>query len=44
VINNYTKEKGIEWYASAWDLDSQSFLRNYDFRHNKIASAMLTDL
>ena len=44
VINNYTKEKGIEWYASAWDLDSQSFLRNYDFRHNKISSAMLTNL
>ena len=41
VINSYTKEKGIEWYASAWDLDSQLFLRNYDLKHNKIASAML---
>ena len=44
VINSYTKEKGIEWYASAWDLDSQLFLRNYDLKHNKIASAMLTNL
>ena len=43
VINSYTKEKGIEWYASAWDLDSQLFLRNYDLKHNKIASAMLTN-
>ena len=44
VINSYTKEKGIEWYASAWDLDSKLFLRNYDLKHNKIASAMLTNL
>jgi N-acetylneuraminate synthase len=43
VINNYAKEKGIEWYASAWDLDSQLFLRNYHLKHNKIASAMLTN-
>jgi len=43
-INSYTKEKGIEWFASAWDLDSQLFLRNYDLKHNKIASAMLTNL
>ena len=44
VIDSYAKEKGIEWYASAWDLESQSFLRNYDLKHNKIASAMLTNL
>lgn len=44
VIDGYSKEKGVEWYASAWDLESQSFLRNYDLKHNKIASAMLTNL
>ena len=44
VINSYTKKKGIEWYASAWDLDSQLFLRNYDLKYNKIASPMLTNL
>ena len=44
VINSYTKEKGIEWYASAWDLDSQLFLRKYQLKHNKIASAMLTNV
>ena len=43
-INSYTKEKGIEWFASAWDLDSQLFLKNYNLKHNKIASAMLTNL
>ena len=43
IIDEYCKEKSIEWYASAWDIDSQLFLKNYDFTHNKVASAMLTD-
>lgn len=42
VINRYCIEKGIEWYASAWDIDSQKFLRQYDLKYNKVASAMLT--
>lgn len=41
-IDAYCKEKGIEWYASAWDVDSQIFLRQYDCKYNKVASAMLT--
>ncbi len=41
AINSYCQEKGIEWYASAWDLDSQKFLQQYDCNYNKIASAML---
>ena len=40
-IDRYCKEKGIEWFASAWDLDSQIFLRKFDLKYNKIASAML---
>lgn len=42
-IDRYCKEKGIEWYASAWDIDSQMFLQKYDCKYNKIASAMLTN-
>ena len=42
-IDWYCKEKGIEWYASAWDIDSQRFLRQYDCKYNKVASAMLTN-
>ena len=42
-IDRYCKEKGIEWFASAWDLDSQIFLRKFDLKYNKIASAMLTN-
>lgn len=41
-IDRYCREKGIEWYASAWDQDSQKFLRQYDCKYNKVASAMLT--
>lgn len=41
-IDRYCKEKGIDWYASAWDVDSQRFLRQFGLRHNKVASAMLT--
>lgn len=43
IINDYCKQKDIEWYASAWDIDSQLFLQGYDLKHNKIASAMLTN-
>lgn len=41
-IDRYCKEKKIEWYASAWDIDSQKFLRQYNCKYNKVASAMLT--
>ncbi len=40
-IDKYCKEKGIEWYASAWDVDSQKFLQQYNLKYNKVASAML---
>ena len=41
-IDNYCNELGIEWFASAWDIESQKFLRQYDLKYNKVASAMLT--
>tara|TARA_Y100000310_G_C20693477_1_gene823902 strand:- start:4160 stop:4996 length:837 start_codon:yes stop_codon:yes gene_type:complete len=41
-IDQYCKEKGIEWFASAWDVGSQLFLRQYNLKYNKVASAMLT--
>jgi N-acetylneuraminate synthase len=44
IIDKYCKEKEIEWYASSWDVDSQLFLQNYNFKHNKVASAMLTNI
>ena len=41
-IDKYCKELGIEWFASAWDLESQKFLRQFNLEYNKIASPMLT--
>lgn len=43
-IDAYCKENHIDWFASAWDLESQKFLQQYDLRYNKIASAMLTNM
>ena len=40
-IDQYCKEKGIEWFASAWDLNSQKFLQQFNCKHNKVASAMI---
>ena len=40
-IDAYCREIGIHWFASAWDLRSQEFLRQYDCPYNKIASPML---
>ena len=36
-IDEYCKTKNIEWFASAWDLKSQLFLREFDCKYNKIA-------
>ena len=40
-IDEYCKIKKIEWYASSWDLKSQEFLKQFNCKYNKIASAML---
>jgi len=40
-IDAYCKEKKIEWFASAWDLESVKFLRQFDLKYNKVASAMI---
>jgi N-acetylneuraminate synthase len=41
-IDAYCREKGIDWFASAWDIESQQFFQQYDLKYNKVASAMLT--
>lgn len=44
IIDAYCKEKGIEWFASAWDTEAQKFLQQYNLKYNKVASAMLTNM
>ena len=43
-IDKYCRERKIKWTASAWDLNSQNFLKQYRLKYNKIASAMITNL
>jgi len=40
-IDRYCKSKKIDWFASAWDLNSQEFLKQFNLKYNKIASAMV---
>jgi N-acetylneuraminate synthase len=42
-IDNYCKLKKIDWFASAWDLNSLKFLSVFNLKYNKIASAMIVD-
>lgn len=40
-IESYCAKKGIEWFASAWDVESQKYMRQFNCSYNKIASAMI---
>ena len=40
-IDQYCRSVGIEWFASAWDLESLEFLRPFNLKRQKVASAML---
>lgn len=40
-IDSYCRGLGIEWFASAWDIESLKFLRQFNLKYNKVASAML---
>ncbi len=44
IIDEYCKTKKIAWSASAWDINSQNFLKNFNLPFNKIASPMLGNL
>ncbi len=40
-IDAYCRAAGIAWTASAWDVDSQVFLQQFDLPFNKVGSPML---
>ena len=40
-IDSYCKERRIQWSASAWDIDAQQFLQQFNCAFNKVASPML---
>ncbi len=43
AIDAYCKEKEIEWFASCWDMKSLEFMRQFDVKYHKVASAMVAD-
>jgi len=42
-INRYCKKIKIDWFCSPWDLESIKFLKKFNTKYNKIASAMITN-
>ena len=40
-IDKYCRRIDIDWFASAWDIESQAFLRRFNLKYNKIASVMI---
>ena len=43
-IDNYCSNKRIDWFASSWDVNSQKLMRQFNFKYNKVASAMATNI
>lgn len=43
AIDEYCREKGIDWFASPWDVPSVDFLEAFSPPAYKVASASLTD-
>ena len=43
-IDAHAKKINLQWFASPWDLESVEFLKHYDLKFNKIASALLGHL
>ncbi len=42
-IDRYCKKIKIDWFASAWDINSLKFLDKFKIKYHKIASAMIVD-
>ncbi|GGF29636.1 N-acetylneuraminate synthase [Microbacterium sorbitolivorans] len=43
-VGDYATLRGLEWFASPWDVPSVEFLEDLDVRAHKVASASLTDI
>jgi N-acetylneuraminate synthase len=42
-IAKYAADRGIDWFASPWDVPSVEFLEQFDVPAHKVASASITD-
>ena len=43
TIDEFCKKINILWFASAWDINSLNFLKQFKLKYNKVASAMIID-
>lgn len=43
-IEEYCRTKNIDWFCSAWDIESLRFLDKYDLKFNKVSSALCTNI
>ena len=43
-LTKYCKKIKIDIFCSAWDQNSQKFIKKLKFKYNKVASAMLTNI
>tara|TARA_B110000037_G_C17111146_1_gene501908 strand:+ start:1063 stop:1899 length:837 start_codon:yes stop_codon:yes gene_type:complete len=41
-IDKFCKDVDIEWFASAWDINSLNFLDVFNLKYGKVASALIT--
>lgn len=41
-IDKFCKDVDIEWFASAWDINSINFLDIFNLKYGKVASALIT--
>ena len=42
-INRYCKKIKIDWFVSCWDEDSVDFIKKFNVKYHKVASAMITN-
>ena len=42
-IDDFCKKQNIDWFSSAWDVESINFLDKFNCKYHKIASAMIVD-
>ena len=43
AIDQHCKKVKIDWFTSVWDVNSLKFMKKFNTKYNKVASAMLTN-
>jgi N-acetylneuraminate synthase len=43
-IDSYCRSLGLDWFCSAWSVNAQLYLRQFNLKYNKVASALLNNI